>query len=116
MNARKEDGKIRVIYKDCPIFGPLPKRAALDAIPSDLQRIHLAVHERLMRALVGNDDDLRTAVGFQQAIGVGLERYLAQNELNMRMALKPDIPPSGQVRTLAKRGSARAEPLFVHEI
>jgi hypothetical protein len=113
--ARKENGKIRVIYKDCPIFGPLPERAALVPTPSDLQMIYLAVHELLMRVLVGNDDDLRSAAESQEAIG-SARAILTGKRAECAYGLEARHPPFVKIQTLAKRGPALAEPLFVHEI
>lgn len=42
------DGRVRVVYRDLPIFGPLSERAARVAIAADRQGIYPAVHRRLM--------------------------------------------------------------------
>jgi protein-disulfide isomerase len=77
--AIEADGKIRIIYKDWPIFGPLSERAALVAIASDRQGIYPAVHDRLMRGPVGNDDHLRSAIELAEGDWGRLERDLARN-------------------------------------
>jgi protein-disulfide isomerase len=77
--AIETDGKIRIIYKDWPIFGPLSERAALVAIASNLQGIYPAVHDRLMRGPVGNDDHLRSTIELAGGDWGRLERDLARN-------------------------------------
>lgn len=44
-----EDKRVRVIFKDWPIFGKASEEAARVAIASDIQGIYLKVHDRLMR-------------------------------------------------------------------
>lgn len=46
--AVRRDGKVRVIYKDWPIFGPPSERAASIAIACAEQGIYPAVHRALM--------------------------------------------------------------------
>lgn len=46
--AVRADGKVRVIYKDWPIFGPASERAAQVALASVAQGIYPAVHRALM--------------------------------------------------------------------
>lgn len=46
--AVRRDGKVRVVYKDWPIFGPPSERAASVALASAEQGIYPAVHRRLM--------------------------------------------------------------------
>lgn len=46
--AVAEDGRIRLVYKDWPIFGALSKAAAQAAIAADRQRIYPRVHHLLM--------------------------------------------------------------------
>ncbi|MBA2920262.1 thioredoxin domain-containing protein [Sphingomonas sp. MAH-20] len=60
--AVAKDGRVRIIYKDWPIFGPLSERAAQVAIASDLQHIYPLVHDRLMTERANDDDALRAAV------------------------------------------------------
>ena len=77
--AVEADGKVRIIYKDWPIFGPRSQRAALVAIASDFQGIYPAVHDRLMRGPVANDGDLRMAIELAGGDWGGLKRDLVQN-------------------------------------
>lgn len=56
------DGKVRVVYKDWPIFGQASEHAARVAIASDFQNIYPRVHRRLMTGGANGDDALRTAV------------------------------------------------------
>lgn len=46
--AVRRDGKVRIIYKDWPIFGPPSERAASIALATAEQGIYPAVHRRLM--------------------------------------------------------------------
>ncbi len=45
-----KDRKVRVIYRDWPIFGPKSEAAAMVAIASQYQGKHEAVHDALMEA------------------------------------------------------------------
>jgi protein-disulfide isomerase len=69
--ALAADGKVRVIYRDWPIFGEPSKRAARLALAADRQRVYPALHDRLMRtAGVEQEAVVRaaiTAVGGEQA-------------------------------------------------
>lgn len=47
--ALAEDGHVRVIFKDWPIFGKASEDAARVAIASDMQGIYVKVHDGLMR-------------------------------------------------------------------
>lgn len=57
-----EDGKVRVVVKDWPIFGPASELAAEVAIASSFQGVYPKVHDRLMTGPVAGDRALRTAV------------------------------------------------------
>ena len=61
--AIARDGKVRVVYKDWPIFGPASERAAEVALASDLQNIYPSVHDQLMTGPANTDISLRHAVG-----------------------------------------------------
>ena len=60
--AVERDGRVRLIYREWPIFGPFSERAAEVAIGSSFQGIYPAVHDRLMTGPVGSEADLRRAV------------------------------------------------------
>jgi protein-disulfide isomerase len=60
--AVSKDGKVRVVYKDWPIFGGASTRAAEVAIASRYQKIYPLVHDQLMTGPVGSDDALQAAV------------------------------------------------------
>lgn len=60
--AVARDGKVRIVYKDWPVFGPISERAAEVAIASDFQGIYPRVHDRLMTGAADNDALLQTAV------------------------------------------------------
>lgn len=52
------DGRVRLIFRDWPIFGEPSKRAARVAIASDRQGIYPAVHDALMADRREIDDDM----------------------------------------------------------
>ena len=81
--AVAKDGKVRIVYKDWPIFGDASQRAAEVAVASDSQRIYPLVHDRLMSGGVGNDDDLRAAVERSGGDWQRLQRYLATNRTHI---------------------------------
>ncbi|QQV75953.1 DsbA family protein [Sphingomonas aliaeris] len=56
--AVRTDGKVRVIYKDWPIFGPASERAAMVALGCAEQGIYPAVHRLLMTDSRKIDDDM----------------------------------------------------------
>lgn len=61
--AVRQDGNVRLIYKDWPIFGPPSERAASVALASAEQGIYPAIHRRLMTDnRVISDDMLRSIV------------------------------------------------------
>ena len=81
--AVARDGKVRIVYKDWPIFGDASQRAAEVAVASDSQHIYPLVHNRLMTGGVGNDDDLRAAVERSGGDWQRLQRYLATNRTHI---------------------------------
>jgi protein-disulfide isomerase len=60
--AVASDGKVRIVYKDWPVFGATSERAAQIAIASDYQKLYPQVHDRLMTGPVDGEDALRAAV------------------------------------------------------
>jgi protein-disulfide isomerase len=60
--AISNDGKVRTVYKDWPIFGSTSTRAAEVAIASAYQKIYPEVHDQLMAGRVDSDDALQVAV------------------------------------------------------
>ena len=60
--AVAKDGKVRIVYKDWPIFGEVSERAAEVAIASDLQHLYPLVHDRLMTGPPNSDVALKAAV------------------------------------------------------
>lgn len=73
------DRKVRVVYKDWPIFGDRSERAARIAIASDVQGIYPLVHDRLMTGRVDDDRALRTSVEASGGDWVRLQSDLARN-------------------------------------
>lgn len=65
--AVEADGRVRLVYRDWPIFGAVSQRTARLALASDYQRIYPAVHDALMRA--GSLDEAAVRVAVEQAGG-----------------------------------------------
>ena len=73
------DRKVRVVYKDWPIFGDRSERAARVAIASDVQGIYPLVHDRLMTGRADDDRALRTSVEASGGDWERLQSDLAKN-------------------------------------
>lgn len=71
------DGRVRVVYRDWPIFGPPSERAARVALASDYQGIYAALHDRLMRASRFDEAALQREV---EAAGGDWDRLLGDLE------------------------------------
>lgn len=56
--AVAKDGRVRIVYRDWPIFGAISERAARVAIAADRQGIYPAVHRRLMVESRRIDDEV----------------------------------------------------------
>lgn len=65
--AARSDGRVRIVYKEWPVFGPRSERAARVALAASYQGLYPAVHRALMRASAFDEPALRAAV--QQAGG-----------------------------------------------
>ena len=92
----KNDGHIRTVYKDCPIFGVISEQAARIAIVSDRQGIYSAVHTRLMMERRPLDDQvMREAVRYR--VGAG-HRFKAICRLP-RFTSEMSMPKSQLVRS-----------------
>lgn len=86
--AVRRDGKVRVIYKDWPIFGPQSERAAAVAIGSAEQGIYPAVHRQLMSDSRKIDDDmLREVVTTAGGDWPRLSTWLAANARSVEARL-----------------------------
>lgn len=77
--AIQQNGQVRVIYKDWPIFGPISERAARVALASHYQGIYAKVYDKLMTSPASNDDVLRDAV---QQSGGNWEKLLSDLQLH----------------------------------
>lgn len=89
--AVKRDGRVRVIYRDWPIFGPRSDRAARVAVAAARQGIYLDLHRRLMGERRQIDDailkaDVEAAGGKWQQIvddiandGTAIDQQIAGN-------------------------------------
>lgn len=61
--AVADDGDVRIIYKDYPIFGAVSEQAAALAIASQYQGLYAPLHDRLMTGPASVDlDDIQAAV------------------------------------------------------
>lgn len=76
----REDRRIRVIYRDTPIFGPRSEAAARAAIASSFQGRHEAMHHALMTAPLPLDDQAIRAA----ARKAGLDWPRLQRDLRER--------------------------------
>lgn len=81
--AVAKDGKVRIVYKDWPVFGEVSERAAEVAIASDLQHIYPLVHDRLMTGPANSDDALKAAVERSGGNWHRLQSDLAINKANI---------------------------------
>lgn len=96
LRAIAKDGKVRLVYKDWPIFGEASQHAAKVAIASDFQHIYPGVHDRLMTGSVGGDLDLRGAVEqaggdwqqLQSDLALNRTKIEAQLDRNKRQAFQ----------------------------
>jgi protein-disulfide isomerase len=79
--AVARDGRVRVVYKEWPIFGQLSERAARMALAADYQGIYPPVHDALMAG--GRPDDRALKQAVEQAGGswgqlrIDLDRHCA---------------------------------------
>jgi protein-disulfide isomerase len=60
--AIAQDGNVRVIYRDWPVFGERSERAAKVALAAHRQGVYAALHQRLMTSASLDDRALRIAV------------------------------------------------------
>ncbi|NNM77791.1 thioredoxin domain-containing protein [Sphingomonas sp. ID1715] len=60
--AVARDGKVRIVYKEWPIFGPRSERAARVALASAYQTIYPAVHHALMTGKRPDEAMLRETI------------------------------------------------------
>jgi protein-disulfide isomerase len=78
--ALARDGKVRVVYKDWPIFGAPSERAARVAIASSYQGIYPEVHDRLMSSQSLDQEGLRAAIEQSGGSWSRLQSDLLQRE------------------------------------
>lgn len=86
--AVKADGKVRIIYKEWPVFGKLSERAAQVALASDAQNIYPLVHDRLMTAPSLSEHTLRTRVELSGGDWRRLQRDLAEKRVQILAELE----------------------------
>ena len=98
--AVERDGRVRIVYKDWPIYGAASERAAEVAIASNFQKIYPLVHDQLMTAGAGSDRALRSAVEIsggdwrrlQNDLVKNRPEILAQLGRNRRQAFELRLP------------------------
>nr|WP_295374783.1 thioredoxin domain-containing protein [uncultured Sphingosinicella sp.] len=94
------DGKVRIVYKDWPLFGAASERAAQIAIASEFQGIYPLVYDRLMSGRTDSEDALRNAVRHSGGNWRHLQGDLASNRTlisaqlarNKRQAFELGLP------------------------
>lgn len=109
------DGKVRIVYKDWPIFGDASERAGEVALASDLQNIYALVHDRLMTGRADNEAALKAAVEHSGGDWHRLQDDLAKNRTliftrlarNRRQAFELGLPgtPGYLAGTILVRGA-----------
>lgn len=85
--AVAKDGKVRIVYKDWPIFGPPSERAAEVAIAANFQGIYPRVHDRLMTGPVDGEDALKAAIEGSGGDWPRLQRDLANRKAEIAAQL-----------------------------
>ena len=86
--AMVRDRKVRIVYKDWPVFGEASERAAAVAIASDFQDIYPLVHDRLMTGRADSDAALRAAVEGAGGNWRTLQRDLSANRARIDAAIE----------------------------
>jgi protein-disulfide isomerase len=109
------DGRVRIIYKDWPIFGDASERAAEVALASDRQQIYSRVHDRLMTGRTDNQVALKAAVEHSGGDWSRLQNDLAKDRThisaqlahNRRQAFELGLPgtPGYLAGTILVRGA-----------
>lgn len=88
-SAVAKDQRVRIVYKDWPVFGPASERAARVALASGRQGIYPLVHHALMSRVGPLDETaLRNAVEGAGGDWRQLEEYLAAHgqEIDLQLA------------------------------
>lgn len=81
--AVAKDGKVKIVYKDWPVFGAASERAAEVALASHFQNIYPRVHEQLMTGPANTDISLRQAVELAGGDWQRLIEDLDRNEVRI---------------------------------
>jgi protein-disulfide isomerase len=99
----RRDPKVRVIFKDWPIFGALSNRAARAALAADRQGGYLALHQAMMTSRVRLDADAIQRI----AAGAGLDvPRLAEDEATDGGAIDTELGREAtQAWTLGLQGT-----------
>jgi protein-disulfide isomerase len=98
--AFREDSKVRVIYRDTPIFGPRSEAAARVAIASQFQGKHEAMHAALMTTPLPLDEVALKAAA--RKAGVDWDRLQSDlekrsDEINLQIAWNDELAQSAGI-------------------
>ena len=91
-----KDHKIRVIFRDWPVFGPASQEAALTAIASKYQGKYVAVHDALMETPLPLDSGKIKAAAVKAGV-------------NWSQLQKDKLTHTEEIEDLFERNSAQAE-------
>ena len=92
--ALNDDRKVRVIYRDTPIFGPRSEEAARVAIASGFQGKHEAMHLALMQSPMPLDEQALEAAAKKAGVDWGrLQRDLEKrsDEIDLQIAWNMEL-------------------------
>jgi len=84
--AIASDGRVRVVYKDWPVFGVRSERAARVAIASNYQGIYPLVHDALMSGGRVDDRSLKNAVEQSGGSWAQLQADLRRPSIDQQLA------------------------------
>jgi len=85
--AVARDRKVRIVYKEWPIFGDASERAARVTLAATFQNIYPLVHDRLMTGPADNDTALRAGVERSGGDWRKLQRDLTRNKAQIDAAI-----------------------------
>ncbi|KPL68773.1 hypothetical protein SZ64_12115 [Erythrobacter sp. SG61-1L] len=98
MDLLQRDPKVRVVYRDWPIFGAMSQRAARLAIASQFQGRHAAFHDALMRAKGKLDENaLKAAARAAKVDWERLEADLAANGAKIDALMRQSRSQAAQI-------------------
>lgn len=98
--ALADEPKVRVIYRDTPIFGPRSERAARVAIASQFQGKHEAMHRALMQSDMPLDEEaIRLAAAKAGVDWARLQRDLEthRDDIDLQIAWNGELAQSAGI-------------------